>query len=542
MMKARSRPKHTENRGRPKTVKTATWRVKAKAGKKHRKGMETQSVQTLKLPADLEGARKLKWAPYAGRNLTYFMSKTYLWETYGKNYVRLLGSRFSHILIEATPTTWMMYRAPEESERLEQYVYERCADPAYVQRILDENEKNYATLRRTAESLLSNDLRNATEKELSDALIAYCDAFFRMAESISCSIVFAAALGRHLGHTLDEKQLMTLALPLHATLPLEEEKDFWKLIDILQEGRDARVESPEKMNPTHAEAIRRHFDSYCWIEAYENDPVWKMEDFNTRINAALVEPATEKIRQIQKRHHDQEEAARRLVEKTGISQELVRQFRLSMYHRILGESLFGLANHATQGLFSSIAKKLLLPRNQIKWFSHDELLDALAGNVTPEELMDRLPQRQKHYLIALGEKQVYAFQGNQVDAVLSQLDIEKPAVADVKEVKGVSAYPGKVQGIARVVQHVGQLDKVQHGDILVTLNTTPSFIMAMKRSAAIVTDEGGITCHAAIVSRELGIPCIIGTKAGTRLIPDGSMIEVDAVAGTVRKLDELPQK
>jgi len=220
----------------------------------------------------------------------------------------------------------------------------------------------------------------------------------------------------------------------------------------------------------------------------------------------------------------------------------VQQFRLAMYHRILGESLFGLGNHATQPLFTAIAKKLTLPKNQIKWFSYDELLDALAGNVAPDALMDRLPQRQKHYLVALGEKQVHAFQGPDVDTILSQLDIELPSVADVKEVKGVSAYPGKVIGYARVVQHVGQIDKVKAGDILVTLNTTPSFIMAMKRSAAIVTDEGGITCHAAIVSRELGIPCIIGTKAGTRLIPDGARIEVDAAAGTVRRLDEKTVK
>ncbi|MBI2445292.1 hypothetical protein HYV43_02790 [Candidatus Micrarchaeota archaeon] len=194
-------------------------------------------------------------------------------------------------------------------------------------------------------------------------------------------------------------------------------------------------------------------------------------------------------------------------------------------------------NSASKPLFSAIAKKLTLPRNQIKWFTDEELIAALEGRVQPEQLMECLPDRQKHYLIALGQKHPHVYEGAQVDTFLNNLDIENPAVADVTEVKGVPAYPGKVQGIARVVQHVGQLDKVQQGDILVTLNTTPSFILAMKRSAAIVTDEGGITCHAAIVSRELGIPCIIGTKAGTRLIPDGVMVEVDAAAGTVRKLE-----
>ena len=525
---------------KPKKVKTATWRAKPKAAKRHRKHMET--LAAVQLPKDLQGALKLKWAPYAGRNLTYFMTKTYLWETYGKRYERLLGVRFSHVLVESSPTTWMMYRAPAESERLEHHVYQRCADGAYVQRILDENEKNYAAYRKMAESFLTKDLRNADAGRLAEELTRYCDAFFQMAESISCSIIFAAALGRRLQQTLNESQLMHLAIPLHPTLPLDEEKDFWTLIAKLQKSGLTHVGKMATLEKPQADAVQKHYDAYCWIEAYENDPVWTMEAMLARINESLNHDADAKIRGIQRRHQDQEYAARQLVATEKLDPKLVQQFRLAMYHRILGESLFGLGNHATQPLFTAIAKKLTLPKNQIKWFSYDELLDALAGNVAPDALMDRLPQRQKHYLVALGEKQVHAFQGPDVDTILSQLDIELPSVADVKEVKGVSAYPGKVIGYARVVQHVGQIDKVKAGDILVTLNTTPSFIMAMKRSAAIVTDEGGITCHAAIVSRELGIPCIIGTKAGTRLIPDGARIEVDAAAGTVRRLDEKTVK
>lgn len=77
---------------------------------------------------------------------------------------------------------------------------------------------------------------------------------------------------------------------------------------------------------------------------------------------------------------------------------------------------------------------------------------------------------------------------------------------------------------------------MKDGDVLISTATTPSIVSAMKKAAAIVTDEGGLTCHAAIVSRELKIPCIIGTKIATKVFKDGDRVEVDATKGIVRKL------
>ena len=81
------------------------------------------------------------------------------------------------------------------------------------------------------------------------------------------------------------------------------------------------------------------------------------------------------------------------------------------------------------------------------------------------------------------------------------------------------------------------MDRVKNGDILVTGMTTPNFVPAMKRAGAIVTNDGGITCHAAIVSRELGVPCIIGTRMATKILKDGDLVEVNANDGTINKLN-----
>jgi len=93
---------------------------------------------------------------------------------------------------------------------------------------------------------------------------------------------------------------------------------------------------------------------------------------------------------------------------------------------------------------------------------------------------------------------------------------------------------GKATGTVKIVKSVKEMGKVNAGDILVAVMTRPDYIPAMKKAAAIVTNEGGVTCHAAIVSRELGIPCIIGTKIATDVLKDGMQVEVNANHGWVK--------
>ncbi|RMF90657.1 MAG: phosphoenolpyruvate synthase [Methanobacteriota archaeon] len=100
-------------------------------------------------------------------------------------------------------------------------------------------------------------------------------------------------------------------------------------------------------------------------------------------------------------------------------------------------------------------------------------------------------------------------------------------------VKGLGASPGTASGPVKILQNVEELDKVKEGDVLVTTMTNPDMVPAMKRAVAIVTEEGGMTCHAAIVSRELGIPSIVGTGNATQVLKDGMVITVDGSRGVV---------
>lgn len=99
--------------------------------------------------------------------------------------------------------------------------------------------------------------------------------------------------------------------------------------------------------------------------------------------------------------------------------------------------------------------------------------------------------------------------------------------------RGLAASPGIAKGPAVFVMTLEELDRVKPGDIMITAMTNPDMVPAMKKAAAVVTDEGGRTCHAAIVSRELGIPCIVGTKDGSQKLKEGQLVTVDATRGVV---------
>ncbi|MEA4956280.1 Phosphoenolpyruvate synthase [bioreactor metagenome] len=100
-------------------------------------------------------------------------------------------------------------------------------------------------------------------------------------------------------------------------------------------------------------------------------------------------------------------------------------------------------------------------------------------------------------------------------------------------VRGLGASPGMAAGTVKIIKKIDELDKIKNGDIMVTTMTTPDMVPAMKRSNGIITDEGGITCHAAIISRELGIPCVVGTGNATEILKENNKVTIDGKKGLV---------
>jgi phosphohistidine swiveling domain-containing protein len=117
---------------------------------------------------------------------------------------------------------------------------------------------------------------------------------------------------------------------------------------------------------------------------------------------------------------------------------------------------------------------------------------------------------------------------------LEKIDLHQ---TDANHLKGTAAFKGKAQGTARIVYDPLKHQIFNEGDVLITGMTRPDYLPLMKKSSAIITDVGGLLCHAAIVAREIGKPCIIGTKFATKVLKDGDYIEVDANNGIVKKIN-----
>lgn len=138
------------------------------------------------------------------------------------------------------------------------------------------------------------------------------------------------------------------------------------------------------------------------------------------------------------------------------------------------------------------------------------------------------------------DNKVYIVQARPITAVgdsSTNETIESEAASEDILTTGLGASPGLASGKVVIYDMSMSLDVVKDGDILVTTMTMPDMVPAMSRAAAIVTNEGGMTCHAAIISRELGTPCVVGTTNATTILKNGQIITVDGTTGTVYKGD-----
>jgi phosphohistidine swiveling domain-containing protein len=188
-------------------------------------------------------------------------------------------------------------------------------------------------------------------------------------------------------------------------------------------------------------------------------------------------------------------------------------------------------------LCREIAKRLFISLEQVRSAPLDILEKALSGQTVDWSIANKI--KNFHLCLPNDDGTVTTLVGDEAED-FSRKFIKRNEMefdlTEVKELTGSTACVGKVSGRAKIVNVPEDMLKMQEGDILVSVATTPSIVPAMKKAAAIVTDEGGLTCHASIVSRELNIPCVVGLKVVTKFVKDGDLLEVDATKGLVRRI------
>lgn len=212
--------------------------------------------------------------------------------------------------------------------------------------------------------------------------------------------------------------------------------------------------------------------------------------------------------------------------------ELIRAFRHSMWVRTVRLEWMNQACTLARPLLETCADRLGITYDELTYMLPLEILSALTGG-RKRVSRSTVAERMQAYAMV-------TFDGR-VTHLMSGADVRKlkqPAraapIADL--LRGLPAYPGFVRGTVRILKDRTEISKLRAGEVLVTRLTTPDFLPAMQRAAAIVTDLGGITSHAAIVARELRKPCIVGTEHATSFLHEGDVVNVNAEKGIVRVL------
>jgi phosphohistidine swiveling domain-containing protein len=184
-------------------------------------------------------------------------------------------------------------------------------------------------------------------------------------------------------------------------------------------------------------------------------------------------------------------------------------------------------------IIKKLGKKHGLSWDEIRLLTHQEIIDLNTKGKLPKSFK----KRERRYGVIRKNNKTIAITGKELER-----EIEKCKGTinnNINELKGMVACQGKtILGIARVIEEATNIYRLKKGEILIANETTPDYLIGMKIAGAIVINQGGVTSHASIVSRELKIPCIIGTKIATKLFKDGDILEVDTNKGIVRKIHE----
>ena len=189
--------------------------------------------------------------------------------------------------------------------------------------------------------------------------------------------------------------------------------------------------------------------------------------------------------------------------------------------------------YALDFITSEIGRRVGMTSLEVKYLLPEEISQIFKD----KSLAKIARQRMKFSIIYATTKDIKVLAGKQAHSFLKKQKLEKVAAIKASEIKGQCAYPGSGKGEVKVINVPEDMKKMEQGNVMVAHATYPALLPAMKKASAIITEEGGITCHAAIVAREMRIPCIVGTKIAASVLKDGDIVQFDTGKGIVKKLN-----
>jgi phosphohistidine swiveling domain-containing protein len=322
-----------------------------------------------------------------------------------------------------------------------------------------------------------------------------------------------------------------LAQPGRATPTMKAERAMLELVSIMQRG-----ETKQLVNKKAKDMAGK----FGWMPVYDYDDKPRKSSYYIAEAGRMIDAgidADAKLKELDALQIENERRYKEFLDEVDdkLVREQIKLLNIAGYVRDFREEARDRMTIMAKGVYVAMGDALGYSLKEMIQLTTAEIEEAINDEKKRRGFRDRVCTRQQGY--------VFMQKSESYDVLDNGNDIKKIQALvfnqmDKRELSGQVAYVGKtpVCGVVKVVMSGKEADKVNEGDILVASMTKPDFVGAMKKAVAFVTDEGGITCHAAIVARELKKPCIIGTKMATQILKDGDMVEVDTDKGVVRKI------
>lgn len=323
-------------------------------------------------------------------------------------------------------------------------------------------------------------------------------------------------------------------MPTRDSFSREQEKAFLEIyVHCKRFPRVMRIltkHSPQEIPGLLPQAIARllmqHTKRWAWVYYAYAGPAWTEGDFAAVLKdwaLRRVSPA-QLFAQWEKERNDVARKQKKYLAFFPVTQkekDLLRLVSLVVWSKPRRKDYQSKSYWHMERWYREVARRLGISLREVRSMPQAMLWTSLqSGRVDRKKIQELYA----FHVVAPGARGPVVLSGKKARRFLKTVYEEKIEVKG-REWIGSSACPGKARGVVRIINSAEDISKMQEGDILVSVATTPSIVSAMRKAAAILTDEGGLTCHAAIVSRELNIPCVVGLKVITTALSDGDRVE-----------------
>ena len=282
--------------------------------------------------------------------------------------------------------------------------------------------------------------------------------------------------------------------------------------------------SGNKQTPMNS-LLAEHHKKYCWMGHMYIGPELAFDYYKERLKAYL-ENRNKIIEDLKKILNKNEvmQNHKKIIKALRLGEKAKKQIRIAqeiLFLKLLRKDSMIHGWYSADGLIKQISNRLKISTHLTCHLMPYEIEDALLRSKIPN-----LSERYRLSVIDFQEGKEKIITGDESWEIEKNRTVSK--TLNLEELKGTCAYSGKAKGTVKIVNSRSDIKKVKKGDIIVSYQTNPELIVAMEKASAIITDKGGLTCHASIVARELKIPCIVGTEHASKLLKDEDIIEVDS--------------